>query len=375
MTFAIITHVPHVIENNDCFAYGPYVSEMNIWSAYAEVLIVVAPLMESKRTLIDINYKHENIEFEVVMGFDLLSVKNILKTIVKIPRIGWQIYRVMKKADHIHLRCPGNMGLVGSFVQLLFPNKPKTAKYAGNWDPKSKQPWSYRLQKWIISNPFLTRNMKVLVYGEWEESSKNIKPFFTATYAEKDKKPLTSIVLNGVLDFIFVGALVKGKNPIYAIRLVEALFHKGFNVRLIFYGEGPERNTLEEYITACNLEKMVFLKGNQLSKTVRKAYQNSHFVILPSESEGWPKAVAEGMFWGCIPLATPVSCVPFMLDQEKRGVLLELVLEKDFAKIVTLLKNQSDFNLRRECASDWSRKYTLDVFEREVINLLSKKLN
>ena len=30
--------------------------------------------------------------------------------------------------------------------------------------------------------------MQVLVYGEWEGSSKNIKPFFTATYSEMKKE-------------------------------------------------------------------------------------------------------------------------------------------------------------------------------------------
>jgi hypothetical protein len=34
----------------------------------------------------------------------------------------------------------------------FFPNKPKTAKYAGNWDPKSKT-WTYMQQK-ILSNTF-----------------------------------------------------------------------------------------------------------------------------------------------------------------------------------------------------------------------------
>ena len=73
MTFAIITHVPHIIDNNDYFAYAPYVTEMDIWSANVEVLIVVAPLVESKRTLIDIEYKHKNIEFVAVRPFDVLG--------------------------------------------------------------------------------------------------------------------------------------------------------------------------------------------------------------------------------------------------------------------------------------------------------------
>jgi len=53
----------------------------------------------------------------------------------------------MKSANHIHLRCPGNIGLLACLIQILFPNTPKTSKYAGNWDPNAKQPFTYKIQK------------------------------------------------------------------------------------------------------------------------------------------------------------------------------------------------------------------------------------
>ena len=112
------------------------------------------------------------------------------------------------------------------------------------------------------------------------------------------------------------------------------------------------------------------LKGNQNQKTITEAYQNSHFVILPSKSEGWPKAIAEGMFWGCVPLATKVSCVPFMLGDDERGILLEMNLEKDVKQLETILNYELGFDSKREKASDWSRKYTLDVFEDEMKKML-----
>src|SRR5690606_34200508 len=49
---------------------------------------------------------------------------------------------------------------------------------------------------------------------------------------------------------------------------------------------------------------------------------DSHFLILASKSEGWPKAVAEAMFFGCILIVTPVSCVPWMLNYGSRGILI-----------------------------------------------------
>jgi glycosyltransferase involved in cell wall biosynthesis len=319
---------------------------------------------------VDKDYQHQNIKLIPIEGFDVLSFKGIFSAVLKMPKISWRIFKAMQNADHIHLRCPGNIGLLGCILQVFFLNTPKTAKYAGNWDPKSKQPWTYQLQQWILSNTFLTRNMQVLVYGDWEGSSKNIKPFFTATYNEEDKLTISKKELKGRITFVFVGTLVKGKNPLYAIQLVEDLFKKGYDVHLRLYGEGTERIRLEQYIIAHQLEAVIELEGNQSKDTVQKAYQNSHFVVLPSDSEGWPKAIAEGMFWGCVPVATAVSCVPFMLDQGKRGVLLTMDLEQDAKKTETLFNNETDFNAKSGNASEWSRNYTLDVFEREIMALL-----
>jgi glycosyltransferase involved in cell wall biosynthesis len=371
MTFIIITHVPHIIEQNNYYAYAPYVHEMNIWTKNVDQLILVAPKSNAKIAPTDTHYDHQNIEFVTLASFDMLSLKAVLSAIIKIPKISWQIYTSMQMADHIHLRCPGNVGFLGAMIQTLFPYKYKTAKYAGNWDPQSKQPWSYRMQKWILNNTFLTRNINVMVYGEWPSQSRNIKPFFTGTYSEKEKLPLQPLKLNAKVNFIFVGSLVKEKNPLYAIQLVEALIEKGYQVELSLFGDGVERESLQGYVNNNNLESSIKLKGNQSQEVIKRAYQESHFVTLPSESEGWPKAIAEGMFWGCVPLVTPVSCVPFMLDYGKRGILLEMNLEKDLIQIRSVLQSQSNFDIASNEASTWSRYYTVDVFEKEIKQFLS----
>jgi glycosyltransferase involved in cell wall biosynthesis len=380
MKLTIITHVSHIQAQNKYFAYAPYVCEMNVWSKYIDKLIIVAPMQETEITAIDCSYHLNNIEFVPINQISLLGLLEVLNAILKIPKISREIFKAMRQADHIHLRCPGNIGLLGCFIQILFPNKKKTAKYAGNWDPKAKQPWSYRLQKWILSNTFLTRNMQVLVYGEWENQSKNIKSFFTATYVESDKCVFKVKSLAQTIRFIFVGTLVKGKNPLYAVQLIEELFKKGYSVHLDVYGEGVERAFLERYILDSNLEKVVELKGNQTKDFVKEGYQNSHFVILPSKSEGWPKAIAEGMFWGCVPIATPVSCVPFMLDFGNRGLLLKMPrelgsnwrsnLDQDMQQLEALINNELEFVTKSKKAFDWSTQYTLDVFETEIQKML-----
>ncbi|WP_369877108.1 hypothetical protein [Flavobacterium sp. 81] len=227
MKFAIITHVIHYKVGNQYFGYAPYIREMNIWLKYVDEVIIVAPSSKGSPTEIDLDYKHDKIDFRDVSEFSFTSLKNNLISLYKLPRIFWTVFWAMKNADHIHLRCPGNTGLIGCFVQILFPKKTKTAKYAGNWDPASKQPWTYKLQKYILGNTFLTKNMQVLVYGDWKNQSKNIKPFFTATYSDIEKISIQKLNFDSTIEFVFVGSLVEGKNPMYALKLVEQLVKNG----------------------------------------------------------------------------------------------------------------------------------------------------
>ena len=373
MKFLIITHVSHIKMNQNFYGYSPYIREMNIWMKYVDEVIVVAPIIDSELNPIYEKYSHSNISFCEAAEFEITSLTSVFKTLIKLPEIFNSVYKAMSQASHIHLRCPGNMGLVGAIVQILFPNKQKTAKYAGNWDPKSKQPWSYRLQKWILSNTFLTRNMQVLVYGEWEGSSKNIKSFFTATYSEEEMERLGVVEtrrLGEEIMFLFVGTLSKGKQPLYVIQLVEELYKRGKNVILELYGEGSLRKELELYITQNNLESIISLKGNHSRETVLKAYQSSHFLILPSKSEGWPKVVAEAMFWGCVPIASPVSCVSYMMGNGSRGVILQEELNQDVDQIEAVISKQEVYQKMASEGQTWSRQFTTDKFEAEIKKLL-----
>jgi glycosyltransferase involved in cell wall biosynthesis len=370
MNFLIISHTAHIFNEGRYYAYGPYVKEMNLWLKHVDSVEIVAPREKDHPSMIMLPYKNNDIKFSEISTISLLSFIEIVKTIIKLPKIFLYLFRAMKRADHIHLRCPGNIGLLGCIVQVFFPKKKKTAKYAGNWDPKAKQPWSYRLQKWILSNTFLTRNMKVLVYGEWPEQSKNIKPFFTASYSEEKIEEILTKSYNDTLRIMFVGTLAKGKRPLYALQIVENLRNKGIDCQLDFYGEGVQREVLEEYIIEKNLGAFVKLHGNQASEVVEAAYRQSHFLILPSQSEGWPKVVAEAMFWGVVPLVTPISCVPWMLDHGNRGILLTLDVEDDTERILELLGRKEVLQQMAVQGSKWSHQYTLEVFEAELKKLI-----
>ena len=373
MTFLIVTHVIHKSLDGKIYGYAPYIREMNLWIPSFSKVILIAPTLEgAKPNPIEIPYEHPNIELVAVQEIDLTRGVTAAKSFWALPGIVFKLAKAMKEADHIHLRCPGNMGLLGCLVQILFPAKKKTAKYAGNWDPESEQPFTYKLQQKILNNPLLTKNMKALVYGNWPGTSDNILPFFTASYSESEiEEKVKSFPEPGEpLRLIFVGGLVSGKNPLVALESLKLLVAHGFDAHLDMCGSGAQEGILREYIKENLLDPYVILHGNVNASALKKYYQDAHFLIFLSDSEGWPKVVAEAMFFGCLPITTSVSCVPDMLGFGQRGDLIQKEPQLVLSVIEYYTGNPHAYQDKSDRAREWSHHYTLELFESEILKLV-----
>jgi glycosyltransferase involved in cell wall biosynthesis len=370
MIFGIITHTIHKMKEGQIFAYEPYVREMNLWGKHVDKIIIIAPISFDEIRSIEIPYVHPRIKVVEIPNFDITSIENAFRSILVIPKIYLTIYQVMQQVNHIHLRCPGNIGLLGCIVQVFFPSKIKTAKYAGNWDPNSKQPLTYKLQKWILGNTLLSKNIKVLVYGKWPKHTKNSMPFFTASYHKHEIEEIAKKDLNSHIKLLFVGAFSIGKQPLLSLRATHKLLKRGFDVSLDMYGNGSEFEKVKKYIDDHQLHKMIKLHGNQSKEVVKRAFQNSHFLIFISKSEGWPKVIAESMFWSCLPISTKVSCVPAMLDNGHRGALINGNLDEVVEKIEDYIAHKKRYAAHVENAKKWSQQFTLDTFEKAIKELL-----
>jgi len=368
MKILVVSSAPVFKIDHKLFAYPPYVDEMIFWFKNFQLAAIISPHSYPDEISLK-KFQQENIDAIEVPFLQFQSFKSGLRSLFFFPEILFKLFREMSNSDHIHLRCPGNISLLGCIVQVFFPNKSKTVKYAGNWDPDSKQPWSYKLQKSILNNRFLSRNLKVLVYGKWDNQSENVIPFFTASFSENERVKIQRDY-SKKLNFIFVGTLSEGKQPFFAIKLVEELLENGIEASLKVYGTGVLQEHLSKYIAESKFRKSISLEGFIEKKELKREYLRSHFLILPSKSEGWPKAIAEAMFFGCIPIATPVSCVPWMLANGKRGILIPDDFESANQLLQKDIQNSSKFPEIAERAQNWSQLYTLEKFEKEITEFL-----
>ena len=143
-------------------------------------------------------------------------------------------------------------------------------------------------------------------------------------------------------------------------------------MRLDIYGEGPERVAIEHYLTENDLSNEVILHGNCDKGFLKTAYQNAHFLLFISQSEGWPKVVAEAMFWGCLPITSKISCIPYMLANGERGALVNPKTDEIVAVIENYLQHPDKYDQQAMKAMEWSRQFTMEKFEEEIGKLMGQ---
>ncbi|MFM7176228.1 MAG: glycosyltransferase family 1 protein, partial [Bacteroidota bacterium] len=220
MRLLLYSHVVHKLVNGQTYAYGPYVREMNLWLQEFDSVTIVAPSIKSNEIdPIDELFECNKIDHIKLISFSTKGFSAIFKSFIFVLFNALLVFFSMFLPGHVHVRCPGNIGLLACLVQLFFPWKRKSFKYAGNWIDNKGQPISYRIQKWIISNCWLTRKSMALVYGKKPSDKGCVTNAFTATYSEKDKLQISirSLISSEPIKLVFAGALIPGKNPLVAV--------------------------------------------------------------------------------------------------------------------------------------------------------------
>jgi glycosyltransferase involved in cell wall biosynthesis len=139
------------------------------------------------------------------------------------------------------------------------------------------------------------------------------------------------------------------------------------------FGDGPLMKDVVTYVEEQGLKERIKIYGNKDKAAVKQCLKDAHFTILPSKSEGWPKAIAEGMFFGAIPISTKISCLPWMLDYGHRGILIDANAQEAVTRIVEVIEQGSEaLNAMAERAMLWSQQYTIDRLEQEIAAVVDK---
>jgi glycosyltransferase involved in cell wall biosynthesis len=101
------------------------------------------------------------------------------------------------------------------------------------------------------------------------------------------------------------------------IRAVGKLRSEGVPVRLIHVGAGRCRPYLERLTAQLGLSRCVeFVGAVPAGSEVRRLLDTADLFVMPSRTEGLPKALVEAMAWGLPAVGTTVGGIPELLASE-----------------------------------------------------------
>ncbi len=100
---------------------------------------------------------------------------------------------------------------------------------------------------------------------------------------------------------IYVGRLSKEKGVFLILKALKKIKN---NYKFLFnlYGEGPDRESIKNYIKNNNLEKLVFLKGFVRNKKL--IFKNADLFINASLWEGLPNALVQSINYNVFPICS-----------------------------------------------------------------------
>lgn len=161
---------------------------------------------------------------------------------------------------------------------------------------------------------------------------------------------------------ISVGRLVKVKGFDRLIEVAKIVFKDKITEKWEWhiYGEGPEREKLEEKIRAYNLEKKIILKGNV--ENIYELYKEYSFYVMTSYFEGLPMVLLEAKANSLPIISFDINTGPSEII--RHGVDGYLVRNENIwkmsKKIIKLIKNR-----------DTRKNFALNT--RENLNKFDKK--
>lgn len=137
---------------------------------------------------------------------------------------------------------------------------------------------------------------------------------------------------------LFVGRIKLLKGLDYLLEAMKMLKEKGYNLSLTLVGEGDYADKLKETAEKIGLGEKIYFTGRlALGNEIMAQYKASDIFVLPSLSEGTPRALIEAMCNGVPVIGTNAGGIPFTITDKKNGLLIQMKDSKAIADAIETL--------------------------------------
>ncbi len=329
-----------VNDKGEVAAFEPVVREIeHFYPLFDSITWIAARYPVGDRSHNVREIKEGNINYILYDRIGGAGLVNRLKIIAAYFKLFVLILTNVKKADVIHSRGPAHAAILCAILSFFIrKNKIYWHKYAGNW-AQHNPPYSYRFLRYILRRADHT---VITINGRWEGQKANQltfeNPCLTQGEREEGLQAIERKNYSGKLDFVFIGRLEDAKG----VQRILNVFSKISNERIgkiHFVGDGEKRADYERFAKAHCKHEVIF--HGFLSRTdINTLLDTAHVFLLPSDSEGFPKVIAESANYGLIPIVSDVSSIGQYIKEGQTGYLIpgaaEEILKTKIEQFLTL---------------------------------------
>lgn len=166
---------------------------------------------------------------------------------------------------------------------------------------------------------------------------------------------------------VYVARLDNGKNHSLVINIISELRLLGYDIKMLFVGDGTLRKKLEEQVADKDLTKNIFFVG--FSENVSSYLKLANFAVFPSDFEGFPLSLIEKMYFRLPVVASNIDIFRELIREGENGFLFDLKDSKEFRdKIVNLLNN-------KELSSQIGKQSKEDALKFDIYNVVNSTID
>lgn len=170
---------------------------------------------------------------------------------------------------------------------------------------------------------------------------------------------------------LFVGRLSVEKGILNLVKAV-GLVPKA---KLYIAGDGPEKDSIEQYIAENKLENKIKLLGYLNQNEIKEYIKNAKCVVLPSIcQENCPYSVLEAMEIGKPVIGSRIGGIPELVEDGKSGFLYQYDSVEDLAQKITALFDDDSLvdEFSKRARELFCQNYSAQVYYTKLMEIYKK---
>ncbi|HVN55584.1 MAG TPA: glycosyltransferase [Anaerolineaceae bacterium] len=303
-----------------------------------------------------------------------------LTTLLHLPLLIQRIYHHTRNSDVLYIPVPGDIPLIG-FLFGIVMRKRLIVRYGSSWVPNDQTTLMNRVVMAAMRLFAGNRNV-MLVSGQGiQPPAAQVHWLFSTAISEAELdaiQPDLNRFSNLPLRLAYIGRLSPEKGVPVLLDSLAILKQEGFgkeSLQLDLIGDGPARAGLERMTGELGLEGEVHFVGQLSREELIERLTSTDLCVLPSLTEGFPKARLDAFLCGVPVLTTEVGYGREVVgpNNERGWVVPAGNVQALASALQAILETQPDWpGFRRRCRL-YAERFTLEGWAREIGRICSSQ--